>query len=67
MIGKDLGWLHFVCLTKLFPDLTNLLKIHSQGASQHQSEDMVMKIKLDNKGSYLDFSFNWPSFINRLS
>jgi hypothetical protein len=54
MIEKGPGWSHSFCLTEFFPDLTNLLKFHSQGASQHQSEDRVMKIKLDNKSLYLD-------------
>jgi hypothetical protein len=56
MIGKSPGWAHSPCLTKFFPDLTNLLKFHSQGASQPQLENRLMEIKLYNKSLYLDFN-----------
>jgi hypothetical protein len=63
---------HSLCLTELFPDLTNLLKFHSQGVLQHQLEDRVMKIKLDKKAFirisvFLIPNFNWPPFLNRWS
>jgi hypothetical protein len=36
MIGKGPSWLHSLCLIEVFPDLTNFLEFHSQGASQQQ-------------------------------
>jgi hypothetical protein len=40
MLGS--GWSHSLCLIELFPDLTNFLKFHSQGASQQKSKSGVM-------------------------
>jgi len=69
MIGKGPGSAHSHHLTELFPDLT---KFHTQGASQHQSEDRVMESKLDKKAYFrilvfLIPNFNWPPLLNRLS
>jgi hypothetical protein len=49
MISKGLSWAHSLFLTKLFADQTNFLKFYSQRASQYESEDGVMEIKLDTK------------------
>jgi hypothetical protein len=37
IIGKGPGWLHSLCLIKLFPDLTNCLKIDSAELAQQQN------------------------------
>jgi hypothetical protein len=64
MIRKGPSLAHCFRLTELSPDLTSFLNFHSQGALQHQSEDKVIEIKLDNKSYimilvFLISNFNW--------
>jgi hypothetical protein len=46
IIEKGPGWLHSLCLNKLFPDLTNSFNFHIQGAAQKQFKSVIVLVNL---------------------